>query len=818
MEKDFQYNPKTIEEKWQNIWSEKSCFAFNETSKKNYYYCLEMFPYPSGKIHMGHVRNYVIGDVISRFQWMNNMEVMHPIGWDAFGLPAENAAIKNNIHPDEWTKQNISEMRQQLKSLGIGYDWGREIATCDPEYYKWNQWFFLQMYKKKLIDYKDGDVNWCPSCQTVLANEQVVDDGSCWRCGSKVSEKRLKQWFIKITEYAEELLNDHSILEGKWPKEILAMQKNWIGKSKGAEIVFSINCGNENITVYTTRPDTLFGATFMVLAPEHDLVKKLVDKAKNKKKILSYLENVSKRTKKDRIMSGFEKEGVYLEADAVNPVNGKSIPVWAADYVLGEYGFGAIMAVPAHDQRDYEFAKKHNIPIIEVIRSDDGKSDIKEYAYEEPGLMVNSGKYDNLSSTEAGKRIVNELSAKGQAKEKVNYRLKDWLISRQRYWGTPIPIIHCSNCGPVPVNEEELPVLLPRDVAFNAEGESPLKKSKEFLNVNCPKCKSKSVRETDTMDTFVDSSWYFARYLDPRNDKEPFSPSKGKSFLPVTQYVGGIEHACMHLIYSRYFNKFMRDIGLVKSDEPFARLLSQGMVTLGGSAMSKSKGNVVEPGEIIKGYCVDAVRLFILFASPPEKSLEWSSEGLEGSWRFLNRVWRITNSCYSNDVKEVKEQNEKGLVLERLIHQTIKKVTVDIEERFQFNTAIARLMELYNAIQSYEFLGDDASRYGIKMLIMLLNPFTPHISEELWQLIGEKELLVKALWPKYDPDFIVENEIEIVVQVNGKLRDKIKIPCGIGEAALREKVLSLTKVQEITSDKSIRKVVVVPDKLINIVV
>lgn len=814
------YTPSQIEQKWQKRWEDEKVFSFGESREKGkYYYCLEMFPYPSGKIHMGHVRNYTIGDVVSRYYRMKGRDVLHPIGWDAFGMPAENAAIKNKIHPGKWTKRNIDEMRGQLKLMGIGYDWDREIATCDKEYYRWNQWFFLQMHKKGLVEYKDGEVNWCPDCQTVLANEQISSDGECWRCSSKVVQKRLKQWFIKITDYADRLLDGLALLKGKWPDEILTMQRNWIGKSKGAEIKFSVKGGSDTITVYTTRPDTLFGATFMVLAPEHPLVEKFMLKAKNSGEIRDYMEKARKQTKRDRMLAGNEKGGVFLEAEAINPINNKAIPIWTADYVLGEYGFGAIMAVPAHDCRDHEFAGKYGIPIIEVIKAAGGGSDTEKTAYEGAGIMVNSGDYTGLSSEEGAEKIVTGLVQKGVGTGTVKYRLKDWLISRQRYWGTPIPMIHCKECGPVPVKEDDLPVILPEDIKFKVGGDSPLKKSREFLDVKCSVCGKDALRETDTMDTFVDSSWYFARYLDPSNSKEPLSADKGKSFLPVTQYIGGIEHACMHLIYSRFFHKFMKDIGFTDAEEPFDRLLSQGMVTLGGSAMSKSRGNIVEPTDILKQYSADAVRLFILFASPPEKSLEWSAEGLEGSWRFLNRVWRLTGAYMDKRSENAGVSSDAGaLSLEKAMHKTIEAVTRDIEKRYQYNTAIAKMMEFYNAIQDYKAIGDDVSGKALRALILLLSPFAPHICEELWERLGEKTILVRHPWPEFDPAKTQDLELEVVVQVNGRLRDKMMVAKGTDKKGMEEMAVTLDKVKEHLEGKNIRKVIVVPDKLVNIVI
>ncbi|MFN3966482.1 MAG: leucine--tRNA ligase, partial [Endomicrobiia bacterium] len=681
------YDFKSIEQKWQITWQENKIFETLLNSKeKPKFYCLVMFPYPSGHLHMGHVRNYIIGDVIAQYKRMKGFNVFHPIGWDAFGLPAENAAIKNNIHPKKWTKENIDYMRKQLKQLGISYDWSREISTCEPEYYKWNQWLFIKMFEKGLAYRKSAPVNWCPECKTVLANEQV-ENGACWRCGSNVLEKDLEQWFLKITQYAEELLDGHKLLEEGWPEEVLIMQKNWIGKSVGAEVDFTV--GSEKIRIFTTRPDTLFGATFLVLSPEHIFLKKLG--LHNKPEIKEYIENSKKKTRNERIANR-EKTGVFTGLYATNPVNNEKIPVWVADYVLMEYGTGAIMCVPAHDQRDWEFAKRYNLKIKEVIKSPD--SNIEKQAYEGEGIMINSGEFNGLESEKGREEITKWLEKKGTGIKKVNYRLKDWLISRQRYWGTPIPIVYCKNCGTVPVSEDELPVVLPENVKITGTGESPLKYVPEFVNTKCPKCSSPAKRETDTMDTFVDSSWYFLRYCDPKNEDLPFDKKIIDYWVPVDQYIGGIEHACMHLMYARFFHKVLRDLGFLSSDEPFTRLLTQGMVTLGGVAMSKSRGNIVEPDEVIEKYGVDTLRLFILFAAPPEKQLEWSDQAIEGCWRFLNRIWRLKEMIYENNQKSISlSQQEKDKILRKL-HQTIKKVTEDIEKRYQFNTAIAHIMEL----------------------------------------------------------------------------------------------------------------------------
>ncbi|MBN1621337.1 MAG: leucine--tRNA ligase [Endomicrobiales bacterium] len=817
------YNFREIENKWQKSWEQKGLFNVKKRdSSKAKYYLLVMFPYPSGKLHMGHVRNYVLGDVFARFHRMKGFQVMHPIGWDAFGMPAENAAIKNKIHPEKWTKDNIKQMTSQLKELGISYDWSREIATCNPDYYRWNQWFFIKMWEKGLVFRKNSFVNWCPKCQTVLANEQV-NQGLCWRCDSNVETKKLEQWFLKITKYAEQLLSDHELIKGGWPERVLLMQQNWIGKSVGADVKFIIETENKNkkteITIFTTRPDTLFGATFMVLSPEHSIISEYKSEIKNWKEVKDYVQKskqktIVERTNLDKEKTGIKIEGIY----GINPVNNGKIPVFVADYVLMEYGTGAIMAVPAHDQRDWEFAKKYKVPIIEVIHSDEGN--IEKEAYQGEGIMVNSGQFDKLPSKEGAEKIISWLEGKNLGKKSINYKIKDWLVSRQRYWGTPIPMIHCDSCGINPVPEEDLPVILPEDVKITGLGKSPLAESSKFVNVKCPKCKKTARRETDTMDTFVDSSWYFARYCDPKNEKAPFSKETADSWLPVDQYIGGIEHACMHLIYSRFWHKVMRDLKLLSSTEPFSKLLTQGMVTLGGSAMSKSKGNVVAPDEIINKYGADTIRLFILFASPPEKQLDWSSEGLEGCWRFLRRIWRLFDLVHNDPSSKSANKNQENTKnLLHIMHYTIKKVTIDIEKEQQLNTAIASLMSLSNAIQS----NAENCDYGVlkdafKALIVLLAPFTPHICEELWEKIGEKESMLLAQWPVPDEKYLVLDQIEIPVQINGKLRGKINVPPEILETEIKNIVQSEIKFKPLLENKNIVKFIYVPKKIVNLVV
>jgi len=800
---------------WQKIWQEQKLFEFDKNKRTKKFYCLVMFPYPSGKIHMGHVRNYVIGDVIANYMRMKGYNVFHPMGWDAFGLPAENAAIKHGIHPEKWTKENINNMRQQLKRLGISYNWEAEIATCDPEYYKWNQWFFIKMYERGLVYRKKAVVNWCPKCATVLANEQV-QQGICWRCGSLVEQKELEQWFIKITEYAERLLEDHELIKNGWPEEVLMMQKNWIGKSEGTEIVFDIvDCQYNQLVVFTTRADTLFGATFVAVAPEHEFSKIVASK---NQKVAEYLNNVFKKPLQERKLAK-EKTGVFSGYYAINPVNNEKIPIYVAEYVLMEYGTGAIMCVPAHDQRDFEFAKENDLPIKEVIKPVSKETTLPNAAFEEDGIMVNSGSFSGLTSQEGRKKITEYLQSINKGRAKTYYRLKDWLISRQRYWGTPIPVIYCENCGILPVREEDLPVILPKNVNITGVGESPLKYVEDWVNTKCYKCGGKAKRETDTMDTFVDSSWYYARYCDPHNDKMPFDTNITDYLLPVDQYIGGIEHACMHLIYSRFWHKFMYDLGLVKTKEPFMRLLTQGMVTLGGSAMSKSKGNIVEPNEIVSKYGADTTRLFILFAAPPQKQLEWSDKGVEGCFRFLLRVEKLVDTVLNNKVKienedEYKEEKKKLL---SEYHRLLKGITEDIEKEYQFNTAIAKTMELTNLLYSYKFLGDDISKEIVKNLIIVLSIFVPHIAEELWQRMGNRTSVRLCEFPKYDDSLIQQDFVEIPIQINGKLKGKVVVKKDISEEDLKNIILQDEKIKKVLDGAIIQKWIILPNKLVNIV-
>ena len=826
---EARYNFKEIEPKWQRRWEANELYKAREDDPRPKFYCLEMFPYPSGNLHMGHVRNYTIGDVVARFKRMRGFNVLHPMGWDAFGLPAENAAIKHGIHPAEWTWKNIANMRRQLKSMGISYDWDREIATCHPSYYKWTQWLFLQMYKHGLAYRKKAAVNWCPSCATVLANEQVVG-GACERCGTPVTRRDLEQWFFRITKYADRLLEDLKKLPG-WPEKVKVMQENWIGKSFGAEVVFRLEGSEEEIPVFTTRPDTLFGVTYMVLAPEHPLVEKLTRGTPYEEEVHRFVEAARHLSTLDRTATEKEKEGMFIGAYAVNPVNGERVPIWIANYVLMEYGTGAVMGVPAHDQRDFEFARKYGLPIRVVIQPPDRELDpsVMDQAYVEPGIMVNSGPFTGMPSEEGKEKVIDYLEEKGVGRRKVNYKLRDWLISRQRYWGAPIPIIYCDRCGIVPVPEEDLPVILPEGVEFKPTGESPLKECPEFVHTTCPSCGSPARRETDTMDTFVCSSWYFLRYTSPHSQDVPFEREKVDYWMNVDQYIGGVEHAILHLMYARFFTKALYDFGLVGVEEPFQNLLTQGMVLKDGGKMSKSKGNVVSPEEIIDRYGADTARLFILFAAPPERDLEWSDQGVEGCYRFLNRVWRLVYH-YSNKVRGIEENKEIKLLgkadkeLYRLLHATIKKVTEDIEERFNFNTAISAIMELVNGLYDYQEQVDPAEqnlpllKEALSKLIVLLAPFTPHIAEELWQGIGKESSVHLESWPEYDPHALVAEEVTVVVQINGKVRDRIRVPAGLKEEELREAVLSREKVAAWLKGQQLIKIIVVPDKLVNLVV
>lgn len=817
------YDFAEIEKKWQKKWKDADIFKTTEDESKEKYYVLEMFPYPSGKLHMGHVRNYSIGDVIARFKTMKGFNVLHPMGWDSFGLPAENAAIKHGAAPSEWTWNNINEMRNQLAELGLSYDWDREVATCHPDYYKWMQWIFIQFYNKGLAYKKENPVNWCPSCQTVLANEQVVD-GKCERCGAEVGKKELSQWYFKITDYAEHLLSNLEKLPG-WPDKVKTMQKNWIGKSIGAEVTFEIEGFDKGLDIFTTRPDTLYGVTYMVLAPEHPYVKELTAGTQYEPAVAAYLDRVQHMTDIERTSTANEKTGEFIGRYAINPVNGKKVPIYISDYVLMDYGTGAIMAVPAHDQRDFEFAKKFGLDIIPVVDTDDPEIDVynlKE-AFAAEGNMINSEMFTGMNNKEAIVKIIDYLEEKGIGKKSINYRLRDWLISRQRYWGTPIPMIYCDSCGWVPEKEENLPVLLPTDVEFTGKGESPLTTSKTFAQAVCPKCGKPARREMDTMDTFLDSSWYFLRYCDAKNDKEAFNPDKVKYWMSVDQYIGGVEHAILHLMYARFFQMALYDLGLVNTEEPFINLLTQGMVIKDGKKMSKSIGNVVSPAEIIEKYGADTARLFILFAAPPERELDWSDKGVEGSYRFLNRVHRLVfefaEQCKSAPA-QYKPENKADKELAYAMNYTIKKVSDDVGGRFNFNTAISSIMELVNEMYKYKegTINQGLFKAAIENLVLVLSPFTPHICEEMWEHLGHDTFIYSEAWPVCDESALVRDTIEIVVQINGKVKEKMDIPAGLGKDELEKLAMENEKVQKLTSGKNVVKVIAVPGKLVNIVV
>jgi len=828
------YDFNEVEEKWQKEWKDNQLYKTHINDNDKNYYVLEMFPYPSGNLHMGHVRVYSIGDVIARFKRMNEYNVLHPMGWDAFGLPAENAAIKHgNIHPREWTWQNIGNMKKQMKSLGFSYDWNREVTTAKEDYYKWTQWFFVQMFKKGLAYRKKSSVNWCPSCETVLANEQVVNN-ACERCGTEVKKKELEQWFLKITDYADRLLEDHDLLDG-WPEKVKIMQKNWIGRSEGMSIKFPVKGLDEDIEVFTTRPDTLFGATYMVLAPEHPLVQKVLTDKEKEVEVEEFITKIQKQKDMERTSPDSEKLGLFTGGYAINPMTGNEIPIMIANYVLMSYGTGAIMAVPAHDQRDFDFARKYNLDIKIVIQPEDMDEllagDELDKAYPGNGSLVNSGKYNGLSVEDAFNEMANYMEKDGTGERKVNYSLRDWLISRQRYWGAPIPVIYCEKCGAVPVPENELPVVLPHDnVEFSPTGESPLKNVDDFVNITCPVCGGPARRETDTMDTFVDSSWYFLRYLDPHNTELPFDVDKAKSWFPVDQYIGGIEHAILHLLYARFFTKVVYDMDMIENVEPFTNWLAQGMVLKDGAKMSKSKGNVVDPEEILEKYGADTARLFILFASPPEKDLEWSDAGVEGAARFLNRVWRLVSDNYRQiiDIDNITinedEFNDKEKELYRKLHETIKRVTEDIDTRLNFNTAISAVMELTNTV--YQYLNDIAKeeidyqllKMVIEKALLLLAPFAPHMTEELWAILGHKISIHLEKWPEYIESALKKDEVEIVIQINGKVRDKIKVDVNMDEDELKKIVQKQEKIQEYTRGKEIVKIIVIPNKLLNLVV
>ncbi len=808
------YDHKQIELKWFDRWAGEDLYRAEENSARPKYYVLEMLPYPSGALHIGHIRNYSIGDALARYKWMRGFNVLHPMGWDAFGLPAENAAIANKQPPRTWTLSNIAKMKATHRRFQFSYDWSREATTCEPDYYRWNQWFFLKMLERGIAYRKKALVNWCPQCATVLANEQVVD-GCCWRHETtQVEQRALEQWFFKITQYADELLADMAQLEGNWPERVLTMQRNWIGRSEGTEVDFGSELGP--IRVFTTRVDTIFGATCVILAPEHPLVEKVLD-APGRARAKAMVDARANQDPGD-----IEKEGFFTGRYAVNPYSGERVPVWIANFVLMGYGTGAIMAVPAHDQRDYEFCTKYGIAIRPVIRAESGLlADLASMkaAFPDDGIVENSGEFSGLRSYEARRRMSAKAEEEGFGTSAVTYRIKDWGVSRQRYWGTPIPVIHCPKCGVVPVPESDLPVLLPQNIAITGQGRSPLDEVPEFVNMNCPKCGGPARRETDTMDTFVDSSWYFYRYCDPKNDRAPFDSAKIAYWFPIDQYIGGVEHAILHLIYSRFFTKFMRDLGLVKNNEPAARLFTQGMVIAEGTKMSKSKGNVVGGDAVAEQYGADTTRLFVLFAVPPEKEMDWTESGVEGIYRFLGRIYRFVtrNVDRAREASAASTDADKHIL--RKLHKTIKKITEDFETRWHFNTSIAAIMELMNEVYAEEArLSGAVLAEVIEKLALLLGPLAPYLAQELWEELGRSGPVFKESWPAFDPDLAKEDEAQIVVQVNGKLRAHLMAPFGTPEDVLRQRALDEPKVQPFVQGKQVVRVIVVPDKLVNIVV
>jgi leucyl-tRNA synthetase len=820
-----------IEAKWQKAWADRKQFKVAEAPGRPKYYCLEMFPYPSGRIHMGHVRVYAIGDLLARYKWMRGFNVLHPMGWDAFGLPAENAAIENGVHPAVWTYENIDNMRRQLRRMGISYDWDREVTTCDPAYYKWEQLVFIRMLERGWAYRRRSRVNWCPSCQTVLANEQV-EAGRCWRCDSEVEIREIEGWFFKITEYAQELLDWCDRLPG-WPERVLTMQRNWIGRSEGAEFALPVaGRPDVRIPIFTTRPDTSFGMTYAVLAPEHPLVDALAADDEERGRIGAFRAEVGRESEIERLAADRPKRGLRLAARAINPFTGREIPLFLADYVLMGYGTGAIMAVPGEDQRDWDFARAHDLPIIATVKRPDGWPG--DQAYTGEGVKINSGFLDGLDIEAAKRKAIDWLVAEGLGEAKVNFRLRDWGISRQRYWGAPIPVLYCERCGMVPEREENLPVVLPRDVQISGKGGSPLAEVASFVNATCPRCGGRARRDTDTMDTFVESSWYFLRYCSPTYERGMFEPEAAAYWMPVDQYIGGIEHAVLHLLYARFYTKVLRDLGMLKVDEPFQALLSQGMVIKDGAKMSKSKGNVVDPDDLIRRYGADTARLFSLFAAPPEKDLDWNDRGVEGASRFLNRVWRFVHS----HLAELKEAGGGASAsagpapggaargFRRLVHETIRKVTHDIEHDFHFNTAISAVMELVNALHEFERSSLDTMprpergallREAVETMLLLLGPVSPHLTEELWAALGHRESLFRQPWPVPDPAALARDEVEIVVQVDGRVRGRLTAEVGLPEAEIREKALADGKVRPWLDGRRIAKVVVVPGRLVNIV-
>jgi leucyl-tRNA synthetase len=825
-----EYHPQELDRKWQAHWADTRAFEVTEDPSKPKFYCLEMFAYPSGHAHVGHVRNYIIGDVVARLKRLQGFNVLHPFGWDAFGLPAENAAIKGGIHPETSTLGNIAHMKGQLQRLGISYAWGRELATCLPDYYRWNQWLFTRMFEKGLAYRRRSTVNWCPVDNTVLANEQVVD-GACWRCGTPVVLKDLEQWFFKITHYADDLLQAAEGLS-KWPEKVLTMQRNWIGRSEGARVRFPIQGANDSIEVFTTRIDTIFGATFMMLAPEHGLVATFAKESEDEKGFLAKAQRFRAQDRAGRLTGEVEKEGFFTGRFAINPYTNLPIPIWVANYVLGEYGTGAVMGVAAHDERDFDFAIKYDLPVVPVIRPPDGDAP-KEgtfYDTQPDDVLFNSGKFDGLSAAQAIKVITLDAEERGIGKGTVQFRLKDWGISRQRYWGTPIPMIHCPIDGIVPVPDDQLPVELPKVAEFTGRGDSPLAAIPDFVNVKCPKCGGPARRETDTMDTFVDSSWYFYRFADAHNDQLPFDPKKVAYWAPVDFYSGGVEHAILHLIYSRFFARVFHDLGMIDHKEPFTHLLTQGMVLKDGAVMSKSKGNVVDPDSMTQKYGSDALRLYVMFVAPPEKEVEWTDTGLEGSFRFLARVWRIADQWREDAAAAnrttIKHAELSGAErsLRRKTHETIKRVTTDIDVRQQMNTAVSAMMELVNELYAFTDKGERSgqapkvAREAIEALIVMLSPFAPHTMEEMWQMYGHADGINAARWPEFDADIAKAEELEIPVQVNGKLRAVVKVAPAIADAELQQIALAEPNVQTHLGGKTPKKVVIVKGKLVSIVV
>ena len=811
------YTPKEIEQQAQEFWQENQSFNVTEDPDREKFYCLAMFPYPSGKLHMGHVRNYSIGDVISRYQRMQGKNVLQPMGWDAFGLPAENAAIKNKVAPAKWTYENIDYMRDQLKSLGFAYDWDRELATCRPEYYRWEQWLFTKLYEKGLVYKKNAVVNWDPVDQTVLANEQVID-GCGWRSGAPVERKEIPQWFMKITDYAQELLDEIDNLEG-WPDQVRTMQRNWIGRSEGVELQFAV-AGEEPLMVYTTRPDTLMGVTYVAVAAEHALA---IKAAASNAELNAFIDKCKTTKVAEADLATMEKLGMDTGLKAVHPITNEEVPIWVANFVLADYGSGAVMSVPAHDQRDYEFAKKYGLDIKQVIYpANDEACDLEKEAFTEKGILKNSGQFDGLTSQQAFDAIAEFLSGQGKGEKQVNFRLRDWGVSRQRYWGTPIPIINCDACGSVPVPEDQLPVTLPEDISFGDDVGSPIKKMPAFYETTCPKCGGKAERETDTFDTFFESSWYYARYACP--DADSMLDERANYWLSVDQYVGGIEHAVLHLLYARFFHKLMRDVGLVKTNEPFTNLLTQGMVLKDGTKMSKSKGNTVDPQGLIDKYGADTVRLFTMFAAPPEQSLEWADSGVDGAFRFLKRLWKQVFAHVSNGTVvalNAGSLNETQKAIRLKLHETIKKVSDDIDRRHTFNTAIAAIMELMNELAKF----DDTSEQGnavmqeaLEAVVLMLSPIVPHASHYLWQQLGHQTAAVDEAWPAYDESALVKDSIELVVQVNGKLRAKIQVAADADKETIEQNALADENVKTHIEGKTLRKVIVVPGRLVNLVV